>query len=99
MARKRSRPTPVFKLPAHLIPDFDHWGSPAEERKRALLSEWLTENDMSRQYFFSYVPAMLAERRRLAGLPPRPPARRKGKLPEAVRKLLADLETEDERKR
>ncbi len=94
MARKRSPKVPPMEMPAHLIPDFDHWGSPEEERKRVLLDEWLDANDLSGQYYFEWVPAHLAERRRLAGLPPRLPARRKGRLPESVRRLLADLETE-----
>lgn len=94
MARKQSRPVPPMKLPERLVPDYDHWGTPTEEAKRALLDEWLRENDLSRQFFFSWAPTHLAERRRLAGLPPRVTARRKGRLPESVRRLLADLETE-----
>lgn len=94
MARKQSRPVLPMKLPARLVPDFDRWGSPEEERKGMLRDEWLRDHGLSRQYFFEWVPAHLAERRRLAGLPPRVPARRKGRLPESVRRLLADLETE-----
>ncbi len=92
MARKQRRKPEPLKLPARLVPDEDAWGSPAEERKRARLDAWLRERDLTEQFYFEWMPAFLAERRRLAGLPPRPPARRKGKLPEAVRKLLADLE-------
>ena len=79
-------------LPKHLIPNFDAWSSPEEERKRLLRSEWLRDNDQEAAYFFEWMPAHLKERRRLAGPPPRIPARRKGPLPEKVRRLLADLE-------
>ena len=90
MARRQSRPVPPLVLPARLVPNFDDWGSPSEERKRARRNEWLEANDLTRQYFFEWVPAHLAERRRLAGMGPRPPARRKGPLP--VVATVADLE-------
>lgn len=92
MAKKRGKPKPDFRLPSNLVPDLDQWGTPTEERKTELRNAWLDANDLSFEYFFQWVPAHLAERNRLAGMPPRPPARRRGRLPERVRRLLADLE-------
>ena len=91
MARRQRRPRPPFKLPAELVPDLDQWGTPAEEAKRARRGEWLRETGQSDRYFFEWMPAYLAERRRLAGRPPPPPARRRGPLPERVRALLESL--------
>lgn len=96
MARKRGKPKPEFKLPSHLVPDLDQRGTPAEDRKTELRNAWLEANELSFEYFFQWVPAHLAERSRLADLPPRPPARRRDPLPESVRKLLADLEINDD---
>jgi hypothetical protein len=95
MARKRRRAREPFELPAALVPDFDNWATPAEEAKRARLDEWLTATDNADRYFFEWMPAFLAERRRLQGMPPRPPARRRGPLPDSVRRLLESLEEED----
>lgn len=81
-----------MELPPHLVPDYDRWGTPEEEQKREERNQWLAVHDMSEQFFFEWVPAHLAERRRLAGMPPQIPARRRGPLPESVRRLLADLE-------
>jgi len=50
--------------------------------------------DQADRYFFEYMPAYLAERRRLAGIPPAPPARRSGPLPDRLKALLASLEAE-----
>ncbi len=96
MAKKRARPKPAFKLPSHPIPDLDLWGTSAEERKTELRNAWLDANDLSFEYFLQWVPAHLAERNRLAGMPPQIPARRRGPLPERVRRMLADLELTDE---
>ncbi len=97
MARSKERSRGEFKLPPRLVPDFDKWGSPAEEKKTALRNEWLRATGQTDRYFFEWAPAHLAERKRLSGIGPRPPARRKGPLPEQVRRLLAGLEAESDR--
>lgn len=93
MARKRRNEpsTKVADMPADLWPDDDAWGSPAKAQRR---SAWLEDHELSSEYFFRWVPAHLAERRRLAGLPPRGPARRKGRLPREVAALVAKLKAE-----
>lgn len=92
---KKKRPTRApFVLPPELIPDFDQWGTPEEEEKSKRLNEWLRATDNMGRYHFEWVPAYLAERRKLAGLPPRVPPRRKGPLPDRVRRLLASLEAD-----
>ncbi len=96
MARKQPRAVAPLKLPARLIPDYDRWGSPEEEEKRAERTEWLRDNNLARQYFFEWMPSYLDQRRRLGGLPSRIPARRKGPLPERVRKLIDALPREEE---
>jgi hypothetical protein len=58
--------------------DYDAWGTPEEEAKRAELNEWLEANDQTRAPYFEWVPVHLAERKRLA----------------RMRRLLAKLETE-----
>ncbi|MFP3881711.1 MAG: hypothetical protein ACLFWH_05270 [Actinomycetota bacterium] len=97
MARRQRRDRGPFKLPAKLVPDLDDWGSEAEEEKRRLRNEWLRATDQADRYFFEWLPAYLAERRRLAGRPTPPPPRRRGPLPDRVKALLASMESgEDE---
>lgn len=92
MARKQAKPRGEFKIPAGMTPDYQAWGSTAEERKWARLSAWLRETDQADRYFFEWVPAYLEERRRLAGLPPSPPSRRRGPLPASVRRQLERID-------
>lgn len=94
MRRKRQRTVTLEQMPAHMWPDYDRFNSPSEEKKRRQRSDWLREHDLADDYFQKWLPAYLAERRRLAGLPPRPPARRRGPLPDEVRRLLASIEEE-----
>lgn len=77
-------------MPADLWPD--RWNTPVEEEKRRRRSEWLREHDLAGDYFGTWLPAYLAERRRLAGMPPRPLSRRRGPLPAKVRDLLASID-------
>lgn len=76
-------------MPADLWPDLDDWGTPAEDAKSRRRSAWLEDHDLAYEYFFRWVPAHRAEQRRLAGMPPRAPARRRGKLPPEVAALVA----------
>lgn len=92
MAKKQRRPREPFKLPARMMPDYDHWGTPAEEAKRAKREEWLRETDNADRFYFEWLPGYLAERRRLFGMGPRRAPRRRGPLPARVRDLLATLE-------
>lgn len=92
MARKARRDRGRFLLPAELIPYFDVWGTPAEEARRTARDAWLRTSGESGRYFLEWLPGFMAERRRLTGLPPRPPARRKGPLPADVKALVASLE-------
>jgi hypothetical protein len=89
---KRVQDTTMDQMPADLWPDRDAWGSDVDEEKTRRRNAWLEDHDLSYEWFFVYVPAELEERRNVARLQPRPPARRKGELPESVRRLIAAAE-------